>query len=206
MKARPILFSGVMVRALLAGTKTQTRRIVKGDKPGQPLDWLDAGLTPAFTASPENGLCPYGYPGDLLWVKERLARAPDLWTYVADGAEVGWPARGDLAPKRLDYAPSIHMPKAASRLTLEITDVRVERLNEIDDGGAMTEGIELARGPGWGVDGNDESFPTARAAYRELWQQINGPGTWDANPWVWAVSFQVHRQNVDALIAAQAGA
>lgn len=208
MKARPILFSGAMVRALLAGTKTQTRRIVKG----VPLDWLDdAGFTPAFVADPDNGLCPYGVPGDLLWVKERLARSPDLWTYVADGTEVGWPARGVLAGKRLDYAPSIHMPKVASRLTLRITEVRIERLQDISEADADAEcfgggfpdvvlpEVFGPRESGWG----HLSIPEC---YGRLWEHINGVGSWDANPWVWAVSFEVLHQNVETALQPNAAA
>lgn len=203
-KARPILFSGPMVRALLAGTKTQTRRGVKG----VPLDWLDeAGFTPEFVAAPDNGLCPYGGPGDQLWVKEtwRPRSSIQPWDldvrYEADGAERtikdgefgdgDWKmpkaaARGNVSP--------LFMPRFASRLTLQITNVRVERLQDISEADAEAEGTqEPSLVPLIGA------FWSSRDGYAKLWEHINGKGSWAANPWVWAVSFEVHQQSVDTL-------
>lgn len=187
MKERPILFSGPMVRALLAGTKTQTRRVVKpsamlgGWETGHNARgditsrWpLACGLKPAR--------CPYGQPGDRLWVREAFAGSiayerhgyplkewgNKLW-YVADGE----PRSGQWTRPR----PSIHMPRCLSRITLEVTGVRVERLQDISEADAIAEGI------GHG------DVDAAVADYAALWEQINGPGSWDANPWVWVVSF-----------------
>jgi hypothetical protein len=227
LRQRPILFSGAMIRALLAGTKTQTRRTVKGvpswEHYGRDImDWGLSGIhlgdfgefegtgqwcldvqTDVDKADRRMIHCPYGVPGDLLWVKERLARSPDLWTYVADGAAVGWPARQLLASKRLDYAPSIHMPKVASRLTLEITDVRVERLHDISEEDAKAEGVSNSMDAGgrmfWTVPPSDDFINSARFAYLRLWDAINGDGSAAANPWVWAVSFNVHSANVDQM-------
>lgn len=230
MKARPILFSGAMVRALLGGTKTQTRRIVKGvpswDHFGRDImDWGLSGIhqaeddlvgtdqwaldvqTDVDAHSRQIIRCPYGSPGDLLWAKERLARSPDLWTYVADGAEVGWPARGVLAGKRLDYAPSIHMPKVASRLTLRITDVRVERLLECSDDDARSEGLQWVAPGMYSVAGDLPIIGSdPRQVYFDLWDHINGAGSAAANPWVWAVSFEVLRQNVETALQPNAAA
>lgn len=206
--ARPILFSGPMVRALLAGTKTQTRRLVKGDKPGQPLDWLDAGLLPVFVSDPDNHLCPYGAPGDLLIVREQFSgphycsgEPPRDWGH---DSEIWYWADGD--PEDGEWSkpkPSIHMPRWASRLTLEVTEVRVERLQDISEADAKAEGCERAITLGELIDHQCTTGATYRLGYSALWDQINGDGAWEANPWVWAVSFRVHKQNVDQFLACE---
>jgi hypothetical protein len=190
-KERPILFSAPMVRALLAGTKTQTRRIVKPQPsmhPGLVADdlahdgdgnwWIDSGdlLGKPFR-------CPYGVPGDTLWVKETLRRAPHAWTYGADGAEVSWPGRSAIAGLKKEVIVSIHCRRDCSRISLRITDVRVERLNEISEADATAEGAAIGYGEGAKI--------SQRRMYELLWEHINGPGSWAANPWVWAVSFEV---------------
>jgi hypothetical protein len=209
---RPILFSGPMVRALLAGRKTQTRRVVKGLpersldydrqwhanvlRPSRPLpkwSWWDG--PPHGQSIYHTATCPYGQPGDRLWVRETLRRAPDLWTYAADGAEVGWPARRDLALKERDVVVSIHMPRAACRLTLEITDVRIERLHDISEDDAEAEGVrEPSIGPIHMVSPEacgevDRETAPALFLWEMLWRSINGADSWEANPWVWALSF-----------------
>lgn len=184
MAERPILFSGPMVRALLAGTKTQTRRVVKGPA----LEWLDsAGLVPWYVALPENRLCPYGYPGDSLWVREAWAR-----TVVGTGTDMLVYREGD---NRTDYGgpwkPSIHMPRSACRLWLEVTAVRIERLQSMCESDAEDEGIREQATTGWfSVPGIKGAGTTARAAYALLWNQINGAGSWEQNPWVWVVEFK----------------
>lgn len=201
-KERPILFSAPMVRALLAGTKTQTRRIVKpqpeelGD--GQ-IRWLHRGYGHSGPSTYMNEIaveywCPHGKPGDHLWVKEtgwqpkdpsprELREGADTWpryAYDADGitdqdAEDykawGWKRR-----------PSIFMPRSFSRITLEITGVRVERLQDISDADAIAEGVER---PATGLP-----ICGPRTWYRVLWESINGAGSWEPNPWVWVVSFK----------------
>ena len=210
MKERPILFSGPMVRALLAGRKTQTRRVVKGEA----LRWLDeAGFDPTFVADPANLLCPYGVPGDRLWVKETWAlheRFTDVArvVYAASQGQSWSEMHRDVpvetavtryAPKPFQEGlrPSIHMPRWASRLTLEITDVRVERLQDISEADAEAEGIrEPSLPPIHMVSADacgqiDRAKADARFLWQFLWSGINGRDSWDANPWVWAVSFRV---------------
>jgi hypothetical protein len=190
MTERPILFSAPMVRALLAGTKTQTRRVVKG----WPLEWLKPGMfTPEYVALPENGACPYGQPGDRLWVRETFAGSiayerhgyalkdwgNKLW-YVADGE----PRSGQWTRPR----PSIHMPRCLSRITLEVTGVRVERLQDISEADAQAEGCALECMTPTGDDSG--SAIHGPGGYMALWESINGPGSWDANPRVWVVEFR----------------
>jgi hypothetical protein len=196
MRERPILFSAPMVRALLGGRKTQTRRIMKPQiRVVREWEWYWDAPRKGFGSAganvrPQDGIglshfCPYGQPGDRLWVRETLRRAPDLWTYAADGAEVGWPGRHDLAGKNRDTIVSIHMPRVASRITLEITEVRVQRLDEISEEDATEEGSkEPSLVPIIGACWSE------RDAYAKLWEHINGPGSWEANPFVWTVSFK----------------
>lgn len=182
MKERPILFSAPMVRAILAGTKTQTRRVVK-----QHLERLGDGDWYAFDHKGLNyrvnarhttvaawahllQFCPYGQPGDRLWVREAWSGADD----PSHKHCVHYRADGERATR---WRPSIHMPRWASRIALEITGVRVERLNDISEADCRAEGL------GGTVD-------RAHHWYRVLWEQINGPGSWDANPWVWVIEFK----------------
>ena len=190
-RERPILFQGDMVRAILSGSKTQTRRIVKG----MALDWLQPGVfTPEFVAAPENDMCPHGKKGDRLWVREAFSgcheydvekfppsawfRLDPLW-YWADGN----PTSGDWTRPK----PSIHMPRWASRITLEITEVRVERLNSISEVDAIAEGVNVH--PDHHGKSRSSIYSPVQA-YRDLWERINGSGSWEANPWVWCVSFR----------------
>lgn len=194
MKERPILFSGPMVRALLAGTKTQTRRIAK------PVRHPDLGNVYAPGAlvleqEPQHVIdrcCPYGQPGDRLWVREthmnwwkldpENPEGPRLFSHVAAFAADGYV----LEPGER-WIPSIHMLRAASRILLEITGVRVERLSSICETDALAEGSFIwAREQDTPVRDLDE----ARLVYHQLWEEINGPGSWDANPWVWVVEFK----------------
>jgi hypothetical protein len=232
MRERPILFSAAMVRAILAGRKTQTRRIVKGvDGAYSPIPAGHRLLN--YAGEEEIARCPYGKPGDRLWCKE-------TWHYVNHqhgprGLEVciGYPADGDDLPNRpsipvgeewADRAdawpyrprrhPSIHMPRWASRITLEITGVRVERLQAISEADAKAEGVEPPEAEredhdwsicptcgGTGLHGSlgdnlgyrevdCTDCDTHAKRYRHLWNAINGPGSWDANPWVWVVEFR----------------
>ncbi len=177
---RPILFSGPMVLAILDGTKTQTRRALKV----QPIDVIPApkvgGWIGLMQREPEpKGLlfhCKYGKPGDHLWVREAWRKEPGgLVHYRADGNSCD-----DVAAK---WKPSIHMFRADSRITLEITSVRVERLQDISEQDAWKEGCE----------GSDDDVTGGISGYREyckLWESINWPGSWDENPWVWVVEFK----------------
>ena len=199
-KERPILFSAPMVRALLDGSKTQTRRAVKEF----PLELLAPdNFTPEYVALPENGFCPYGKPGDRLWVRE-------TWRTTGDGGRADYLAPRDMQPSPVwcdadGAAPaeectgktrvSIHMPRWASRILLEIVSVRVELLNECSEADARAEGAKhyepashLSHG-GWSHD-EWQVHETVKASFEKLWERINGAGSWAANPWVWVVEFK----------------
>lgn len=177
-----------MVRAILDGSKTQTRRVVKPR-------YIDAGPPAAFFQYLRE-VCPYGQAGDRLWVRETH--------FINDyrGAGVPEDERADTelvyAATDMDYVrnleddegfawrPSIHMPRWASRITLEVTGVRVERLQAISEADVHAEGCAGGRGsiPRYGY----AATPTEH--YRHLWETLNGAGAWDANPWVWVVEFE----------------
>lgn len=185
VKERPILMNAPMVRATLADTKTQTRRVVKGIA----LEWLGKdGFTPDFVAHPENHLCPYGVPGDRLWVRETWAPLTKGYAYRADQLWNASPAGR--------WHPSIHMPRVANRITLEVTGVRVERLREISDADCIAEGAPGGHGsiPGYLYNA------TPLEHYRFIWETINGAGSWDVNPWVWVVEFRrIEAADIDNL-------
>lgn len=182
MKERGIIFSGPMVRALLAGRKTQTRRIVKGvDKCPHGYDEVRSVDGGTITCAGGAILtCPYGVPGDRLWVRETHAGDNCCgWVYRADHPSADIRA-GDLDDGEQSlrrWTPAIHMKREACRIVLQVTGVRVERLHEISEKDAEAEGVE-------------ERGPLARTAYAILWDSINGAGAWRANPWVWVVEFR----------------
>ncbi|GGX33342.1 hypothetical protein GCM10007242_45630 [Pigmentiphaga litoralis] len=224
MKERSILFSGPMVRALLAGIKTQTRRVVKPQPTGfvsgpdvTTAHGLPAPRMPiADTADPPGQIiaCPYGEPGDRLRVRETFfaygrwetrhneTKHRDEWRFVdmtiacgrayhyaADGADLALSTRqGGAAGWHKRSA--LFMPRAASRIVLDVVSVRVERLNDCSEQDAMAEGIGLdAEGIGMRAAADGEEAP-AISAYRSVWESINGTGSWSANPWVWVVEFK----------------
>lgn len=200
MTEHPILFSAPMVRAILDGTKTQTRRVAKGvaavhSGTREPLAQLDS-------AGPRVP-CPYGQPGDHLWVRETyLPDPPDDGTWAGTSWRGCKGSRLEDIPERfrsaahclhraswngsdlVGWKPSIHMPRWASRVSLVITDVRVERLQDISDADLNCEGLQEIIDAGVDHDG----YP--RDAWRALWTQINGAESWAANPWVWVVEFK----------------
>nr|WP_064782298.1 hypothetical protein [Thalassospira tepidiphila] len=214
-----------MIKALLReienpGTgKTQTRRAVKGTA----LNWLDeAKFSPDFLVDPGNDLCPYGKPGDLLYVRETWSGhhifkdikpserghintedgpvfKDELW-FWADGG----PKWGDWEKPR----PGIHMPRWASRITLEVTDVRVERLQSISEEDAIAEGVELMRPGYWRkyTPSWTQHELTAKGSFVSLFKSIHGPDIWKSNPWLWAVTFVPHLINVDRFIEERAAA
>lgn len=207
VRTRPVLFSGPMVRAILDGRKTQTRRAVKPQPPADAEKvgansyegpegpawfwWKGEGeglkFWPPTTRDGVKSIhCPYGQAGDRLWVRE-------TWQSVSPGPLRDWPGIGDQRPRKVSHLnrscvtiyradgempgderwqPSIHMPREASRLLLDVVNVRVERLHDISEADAIAEGCDSADG------------------FRELWRSINGDGAWDANPWVWVVVFR----------------
>lgn len=203
MTERPIIFSGKMVRAILEGRKTRTRRIVK---PQLPENYIPIGSGYDDPSSDDADLitvnCPYGKVGDRLWVRESAYIAPknfgdvDLTNCVdGDGCRrlVGYSAsmNGDSKRCAEDYgvkqSPSIFMPRWASRITLEITGVRVERLQEISSADAKAEGITESAFPlsHWPGDW------TYLGAFEAAWDAINGKrASWESNPWVWVVEFR----------------
>lgn len=191
-----MIFNGEMVRAILDGRKTQTRRIMKNQPAG---DYPD---TPALIRNVDGGFqwyghygessifnCPFGAVGDRIWVRETWAdagaSAPDLKLYRANYPE-HVPTHYENVPPadEIRWTPSIHMPRWASRLTLEITGVRVERLRDLNEEDAKSEGITPPCGgvlPGWEY----------RINFRDLWMSIYGADNWEANPWVWVIEFKV---------------
>jgi len=219
MKARPILFSPPMVRALLDGRKTQTRRPIKPQSLIGNDGSLDvSGMTPSMVRKVNHDLpehfgakyfCPFGKVGDLLWVRETF------WNYGAFDSYYGFirskrvaycasdsePIDGLTLYREWRKTPSIHMPRWASRLTLRITDIRVERVAQIADNDAVSEGLQRGY-EGFHVE--DGKFFNVRPAFafRNLWDSINeklGFG-WNANPWVWVLDFEVIHKNVDEVI------
>ncbi|MNL09770.1 hypothetical protein D3C87_1305430 [compost metagenome] len=233
IKERPILFSAPMVRAILEGRKTVTRRAIKPQPgscdhslwPNQPapvwgMDPDESGWRCGICG---NGMrmtkrtavgisCPYGKPGDRLWVRETwmdlrgtgVEHRPD-----SDGPLQRYAYRADSPPGShadearkyfgLKWKPSIHIPRVASRILLEITEVRVERLQDISDEQAKAEGIIPHVRGGWHWHPHNPSnvddwhqfgFKTPVWAFQDLWAGINGQENWDANPWVWVVELK----------------
>lgn len=195
MRERPIIMSAPMVRAILAGRKTQTRRVVK---PHRGDDWFvimddDSGdLWPYRSDDGESCFvtirdcleevelrCPYGKAGDRLWVREtwRADDAHDSVTMYRTDVD-------DDYAGRVKWRSPIHLPQDRSRLTLEITAVRVERLQGISEADAMAEGASPVLVP---PDGGSQPHVVG---YRDLWESIHGPDSWTANPWVWVVEFR----------------
>ncbi|HBM2814562.1 TPA: morphogenetic protein [Enterobacter hormaechei] len=198
MKERGMIFNGEMVRALLDGRKTQTRRPVKFPLIDKNMGCELAGNELAGElAAGDYWNSPFGKPGDRIWVRETWAEAgagaPDLKLYRADYPE-HVPAHYENVPPadEIRWTPSIHMPRWASRLTLEITCVRVERLNSISQEDAQAEGMELT---GWRPTYSDPDSGgevwTPYDNFAQLWESIYGEESWKANPWVWVIEFKV---------------
>lgn len=233
MKERGILFKGEMVRAVLDGTKTQTRRVVKPQPPEHHEAphlrsdgvWATTDNNPPHTLYDYPMRCPYGVPGDQLWVREawRTGKALDHLSpatieeqaaeagyragprhpacpihFEADGSVLTW---GDADDRdfgtRGKLRPSIHMPRWASRIDLEVTAVRVERVQEITAADALAEGVD----PGCGTCGElslpngcgcDNPEPLPQDAFLYLWDTINAKRgySWESNPWVWVVEYR----------------
>lgn len=193
-KDTPILFTPENVRAILDGRNTQTRRIVKLTdsgrikKPGSPKNWHPDDQN-AIEA------CPYGQPGDRLWVREtwtartdvepRTDKAKQYVRYKADNSDLSMEWH-----RYHHWSPSIHMPKMYCRLVLEMTEVRVERLQEISQADAIAEGAPPSH-PSIDVVSREFGYPDfSRSWYAQLWESINGEGSWARNPWVWVLTFK----------------
>lgn len=208
MKEHPILFSTAMVQAILEGRKTQTRRIIKDTTP----HWANDAYREHCIRSIR---CPYGKPGDRLWVREKYRKyhvtKPDsdeidldheVFEFAADKGIFPIPMQDgdgfqmynkDGSEKMIPWRPAIHLKRVDARIFLEITNVRVERLQEISKDDAIAEGINPE------VTGDDfyENYAKigyrwidAVPSYRSLWESINGPGSWEVNPWVWVIEFK----------------
>lgn len=216
MKDRPILFSAPMIRAILDGRKTQTRRVLDAWC-DEPPAFVEDGVVTAFDENHR----PYRWPktnaiGDRLWVREAWAplstlihndpgaqALADRGFYRADNSTVD----GEISRWR----PSIHMPRWASRITLPVTDVRVQRLQDISEADAIAEGIELVKvtkqwGNHWrnyGADGMTDR--SAKYSFQTLWTSINGHKkmvSWNDNPWVAAYTFNPIIRNIDRIAEA----
>ena len=196
MRERPIIFSAPMVRAILDGRKTVTRRVVKPQPSSELLaDFAEIRAMRGSNRTDAQMLsdclsCPYGAPGDHLWLREawqaldgnerarRILTEPD--------PSRGWIEYAATVPKGYEppprWRPSIHMPRWASRITLEVTGVRVERLQDISEADAEAEGVRNSL--------HLQGGRFARDNFAHLWWTINGDGSWEANPFVWCVSFR----------------
>lgn len=196
-----------MVQAILEGRKTQTRRTkgitriegVNGmktmtfPKDGHKETFVDASFT-TFDIKVNSGLisCPYGAIGDVLWVRETFA-CDVYFNGITEGCFTYFKADYN-GPVDWNWKPSIHMPKVAARIWLEITDIRVERLQEISESDALEEGVESKDGKGeWFRDYMEPRswFHTPKPSFFSLWRRINGTDSLRANPWVWVISFKV---------------
>ncbi|WP_027188869.1 hypothetical protein [Desulfovibrio cuneatus] len=229
---RPILFSAPMVQAIMAGIKTQTRRVITKKTVSCTVDVDTQEVKQSHGPKCKGGsdcgcpASPYGKVGELLWVRETWAtsqycdkKKPSMLETPGNG--YGWPVwyaadnsvwwrgaskGGPAFTTRGKWRPSIFMPRWGSRITLAIASVRVERLHSITEEDAMAEGVERATLPSGNtvyrnyMVENNNSGPvvmptiicrTAVDSYQTLWQKLHGPGAWEANPWVWAVTFTV---------------
>lgn len=189
MTDRPIIFSAPMVNALLAGRKSQTRRVLK------PLPRRTIFFDAKAAGLDQFQEPPYA-PGDRLYVREAIDKASDRdgVFYRADYEAQHGDATG------LGWRPSIHMPRWASRLTLTVTEVRVQRLQEISAGDSIAEGVECETCTAMGQSAcHGRGCFASIDAYRTLWNSLHGPDAWDANPWVVALTFNVKRGNIDQI-------
>lgn len=227
MKERPVLFNGEMVRAILDGRKTQTRRVMKiqpeliplEDEFGMPGYWIPCNAARSMVRNEEMRIaCPYGLKGDRLWVRETFMDLTGTGIEANTGLYEGYAYRADTPPGslgdetrkeyKLKWTPSLHMPRKACRLVLEITGVRVERLNAISHEDAEREGIHTEVWDQTVVARNyaaEDAFfqfwsesmshyvdmhELYRASFRSLWQSIYGAESWKANPWCWVIEFK----------------
>lgn len=236
MTDRPILFSAPMIRALLEGRKTQTRRLLKRPSWAQEAGWPEMVMNEQdlagrlFWYAEKTGclsLLPVPQPRDRLWAREAHALVGNVDPgflmfrangYTAECARIGfdkpYPPESEVR-----WRPSIHMPRWASRITLIVTDVRVQRLQDISAADAIAEGIACEglsglQGCGelWrdyknpptkytGGHADNGTFRNPRNSFRSLWNSLHGDGAWDENPWVSATTFSVHNCNIDQMRA-----
>lgn len=220
MKERPIIFNADMVRAILYERKMQTRREAKVFQYPDPaasvhltanndgwIGWWPKPVSSEKTAElyPSGGIpCPYGQPGDRLWVRETWAHVPATAYRCSEGVQQTInPGDPDMCAvyregwersKPAGWRPSIHMPRWASRITLEIKSINIERLQDISEDDAQAEGLRKFPHKGdfayaWRENDN-HGHGSARGAFMSLWQSIYGQESWDSNPWVWVIKFE----------------
>jgi hypothetical protein len=200
MKERPILFSTPMVQAILDGRKTMTRRIIKSNHESGLFQVNTAQYEPDFPGYYHNRsvnsidwdesfyktiICPYGSIGDILWVRETwqwdwvgVLRKNKVYFYKAT-------TTNEFLASGEKWRPSIFMPKEACRLRLQITDIGVERVQDISEEDAKAEGALKMH-----IDDLGQTWETHKRGFESLWQKINGPESWEANPWAWVISFE----------------
>jgi hypothetical protein len=205
MKQTPILFSTPMVQAILEGRKAQTRRVIKP----QPFlnkqyhyangnrEWMEwFSMRGSNNDTPESWIqfCPYGKVGDVLWVRESYC--PNYFDDKTHGYKSDWNKVATEYIPEPKWKSSIHMPKAACRIWLKITNVRVERLQDISEEDAAAEGIEVLNIPAWKnyIDSFDYC-EKAHESFKTLWKSNNSEESWNDNPWVWVIEFE--RINID---------
>ena len=207
MKEHPIIFSGPMVRAILDARKTQTRRLMKSQPPAKPSGCRPLKIATAtddegaelfaYAIGAGNGgwnvRCPYGVPGDRLWVRETSReRMPadktladtdggiEIYEFLTTAARSAWTCER--------WTPAIYMPRWASRITLEIVDVRAQRLQDISEADAKAEGV---LGVDWGHGQDYGGKACYRKSFAALWDLIHAQrAPWSSNPWIWALTFR----------------
>jgi len=218
-RERPILFNDEMVRAILDGRKTQTRRVMRSQPPRDAVqitraDWpryssvlinsCSERLFPFVARSLKGNYalayeCPYGSVGDRLWVREAFFVQPELWECSHTAQPLHYAADIVHRDEVEDYIkkPSIHMPRWASRITLEITGIRVERLQDISEEDIDAEGLEWESNQDWAraehisIGGGNVGCSYEKYAFRCLWDRINAKrAPWESNPWVWVIEFK----------------
>ncbi|EAY0927131.1 hypothetical protein AH714_08665 [Salmonella enterica] len=198
MIERGMIFNGEMVRAILDGRKTQTRRPVKNVRPDNCLTIHPAtatrnGAHTHVMDAPKHGLCPFGAVGDRIWVREtfgwQIRRDPlggtgefRVYRATTPDAVRYQTASGEVAPMK--WIPSIHMPRPAARIMLEITDVRVERVRDITEDDAQAEGVRPAC---YEITPPEAAY---RVSFGEVWRNIYGEKSWDVNSWCWVIEFR----------------
>lgn len=229
MADRPILFSSAMIRALLEDRKTQTRRLINfpgaekivdfvkvaTDNEGRPVYEMKGADGQFLTRPAGKGLVDYHFSprigvGDRLWVRETWSHTGDHVFSISEARMSPFGHAIYQADQNPEYPhakfwPSIHMPREFSRMTLIVTDVRVERLQDISEADAVAEGADVSPGHRSQITGGPMvkvgpgTYMSPIAWYHRLWNDINGAGSWEANPWVAAYTFRVIKQNIDQI-------
>lgn len=195
---KPVLFSTPMVQAIMAGRKTQTRRVLKKiPRLSDNINW--AGDYLKHNTNTRYHYSPYGVPGDVLWVRETWSEPilfdgfEEDYYYKADNIQ-----RYDIRSRHMgnEWKPSIHMPKDACRIFLKVVDVRVEKLQDINEFDAKAEGVDHVIDKITGycgydyINGGYNLMTTPYHGFRSLWKKINGEQSWAKNPWVWVIEFE----------------